>query len=125
MSHGLQGMRLHLQELVLRFINFGKLLEEVFRELSSPPQAENFQDLNIILYRKYTIHYTENTRVTVRAETAFNGTCSPETAQVSRLRRAVYGKPFRLWEWDFPLMGMQNSSKSPYGKLFRRTTHHP
>ena len=27
MSHGLQGMRLHLKELVLRDINFGTLLE--------------------------------------------------------------------------------------------------
>ena len=76
-----------------------------FGELSSPPQAKNFQDLSLTLYRKYTIHYTENTRVTVRAETAFNGTCSPETAQVSRLRRAVYGKTYSLMGMGF----------SPYG----------
>ena len=84
----------------------------------SPPQAENFQDLSLTLYRKYTIHYTENTRVTVRTGTAFSGTCSPEAAQVSRLRRAVYGKPFRLWEWDSPLWECKTAQKHLMGNIF-------
>ena len=61
MGHGLQGMRLHLQELVLRAINFGTLLEEVFRGAVEPAAGEKFsgfepyiiQKILYALYRKY------------------------------------------------------------------------
>ena len=58
------------------------------------------------------------TRVTVRTGTAFSGTCNPETAQVSRLRRAVYGKAFRLWEWDFPLWESKTAQNHLMGNYF-------
>ena len=66
MSHGLQGMRLHLQELVLRAINFGTLLEEVFRGAVKPAAGGKISGTlsvgSSILYFCYTREYVLLTR---------------------------------------------------------------